>query len=423
MLPLTKDTAARFAAGLPEAARARIEAGAERYVGMPMPDPADEDWRYVDLGIDLDDYGIPEAPGAAMPAENMVVPALPAMAGRAVIRDGAVVEVDGDGLVCLATLDAADTRWWGQGPAAISNDLDRFAASHHAFGRDAVLVRVPAGVVVPDPYLIEIEAVTPGALVLPRVVVAVEDGAEASVVVIQRSPDGADLVVVPHLEATVGANANLTVTAVQAWGDRTTGVAQHRYSVGRDGAVELNEAGLGGRFSRFHLILELAGQGADAKALGLYFGDGERTMDYRALMHHVGPNTTSEMFLKGAVGDRARGVFTGLIRIEPSGQRTNAHQSNHNLVLSEGAEAHSVPNLEILANDVRCGHGSTVGPLGADQRYYMMSRGLDRPAADRLQVKGFFEDVLARFRHQSLEPPLRRSLMSTYDGITGRAGR
>jgi len=115
-------------------------------------------------------------------------------------------------------------------------------------------------------------------------------------------------------------------------------------------------------------------------------------------------------------------VFTGLIRIEPEGQYSDAVQTNRNLVLSEGAEAHSVPNLEILANEVRCGHGSAVGPIDAEQRYYLMSRGLDRARADRLQVKGFFEDVLARFPHDELEPSLRAGLMDRYDGLESREG-
>jgi len=123
------------------------------------------------------------------------------------------------------------------------------------------------------------------------------------------------------------------------------------------------------------------------------------------------------MFLKGAVADEARSVFSGLIRIEKEGQKSNAHQTNRNLVLSDGAEAHSVPNLEILADDVRCGHGSAVGPLDEEQRYYLMSRGLDPERADRLQVKGFFEEALVRFPHRSLDLLLREIAMAKYAAV------
>jgi Fe-S cluster assembly protein SufD len=387
---------------------------------MPMPDPREEDWRYVTLGVDLGDYSLPEVPGEPMDADAIFGPSLGDTAGGAVIVDGVVLETRGDFVVRLA--DAGPAVREAADAAGVPAHLDRFSAAHHAFGSDGVVLEIPAGKVITAPYLVEVQALTPGALVLPRLVVSAGDGSQCSVVVVQRSPDGIDLLAVPQIEVAAGADANVSVTVVQAWGDATTSIGQHHHVVGRDASLEFGEAGLGGRFSRLHSTFDLHGRGADARVLGLYFGDGNRTLDYRAFMNHIGPNSTSEMFLKGAAGDESTAVFTGLIRIEPEGQRTNAHQSNHNLVLSDGAEAHSVPNLEILANDVRCGHGSTVGPLDAEQRYYLMSRGLDRAAADRLQVKGFFEDVLARYRNQALEPPIRRALMATYDGIVGRAG-
>ncbi|NQV07272.1 SufD family Fe-S cluster assembly protein, partial [bacterium] len=178
----------------------------------------------------------------------------------------------------------------------------------------------------------------------------------------------------------------------------------------------------GGRSARLHITFDLLGQGSDAQLLGLYFGDGDQVHDYRGFVNHAAVNTTSDMFLKGAVGDEAKSVFTGLIRIEPEGQKARAYQTNRNLVLSDGAEAHSVPNLEILANDVRCGHASTVGPLDEEQRYYLMSRGLDGRRADRLQVKGFFEEVLARYPVPTLEPPLRTAVMAKYDRLIAGGG-
>ena len=137
-------------------------------------------------------------------------------------------------------------------------------------------------------------------------------------------------------------------------------------------------------------------------------------LDYRYFMRHVGENTNSDMFLKGGVEDEALSIFTGMIRIEESAQRTNAFQTNRNLLLSDDAAAQSVPNLEILANDVKCGHASTVGPLDDEQRYYLMSRGLHRDRADRLQVRGFFEEALARFPEQSVVGPIRDRINAKY---------
>lgn len=418
MFPLTKETAARVASGLPEEVRMRLEAGAALFDEMAMPDPSEEDWRYVELGLDLGDLGLSDEPGAAMAADELIAPALGTPAGRALSVDGATIEVEGDGMVGLAAGGAAPWGW--AGAAAVPAGLDRFAAAQHAFGGDGVAIEIPAGATVASPYLVEVQAVTPGALVLPRLVISAGDGSEASVVVYYRSPDGVPLVTVPHIEVQAGVNAKISVTVIQLWGNETTAIAQQHHVAGRDASLEMAEVGLGGRFARLHMTMDMEGQGSDARVLGIYFGDGDQTLDYRAFMNHRAPNSTSDMFLKGAVGDGARSVFTGLIRIEPDAQKVHAHQTNRNLVLSEGAEAHSVPNLEILANEVRCGHGSAVGPLDAEQRYYLMSRGLDRAAADRLQVKGFFEDVLSRFRHPGLEPPLRRAAMAKYAGIMER---
>jgi Fe-S cluster assembly protein SufD len=311
----------------------------------------------------------------------------------------------------------------GAGPGTLLGGipprLDRFAAAHRAFVGDGVVLRIPKGKAA-GRYVVELQAVTPGTVSFPHLTVEADEGSEASVAVLCRSPHGAEITVVPQIEAAIADNAFLSLTLVQAWGDQTYGVAQQRIGVGRDAHATMAEAGLGGSNARLHLTVDLEGRGADARILGVYFGEQDQTLDYRYFMNHRAPNTTSEMFLKGAVGDTASSVFTGLIRIEPEGQKTNAHQTNRNLVLSEGAEAHSVPNLEILANDVRCGHGSAVGPLDEEQRYYLMSRGLDRVRADRLQMLGFFEDVLSRFPDQSVEPPLSRLLLDKYAGIVAR---
>ena len=154
--------------------------------------------------------------------------------------------------------------------------------------------------------------------------------------------------------------------------------------------------------------MRMQGTGSAANVVGAYFGEAEQTLDYRYFMRHSGTNTRSDMFLKGAVEDEARSVFTGMIRIEETGQKTEAFQTNRNLILSEGASAQSVPNLEILANDVKCGHGSTVGPLDAAQRYYLMTRGLGEQRADQLQVHGFFEEALVKLPQRELVAPVRK---------------
>jgi len=424
VLPLNEQTFQSLTVSLPAWAKALAEQGFEAFSTLPMPSPKQEDWRYVDIGVDIEAAGLPETPGDAMRDDRRVLDVLGPPAGHAVNVDGSTVSIDGGDDAVFTSLREAvavggeELRGvYRSGPPA---DLDRFSALHHAFGGDGVYVHLPRRKGEVRPYLVEFQLVSPGIVALPRLTVLAEDGSEASVVVHCRSPHGLEAIAVPQIEVVTGDDARIGLTIIQEWGDTTYSVIQQRMVSGRDAALGLSEAGIGGCNARFHLSIDLQGQGSDARVLGLYFGDRNQTLDYRYFMNHRSPNTTSDMYLKGAVGDTARSVFTGLIRIDPEAQKSDALQTNRNLVLSEGAEAHSVPNLEILANDVRCGHGSAVGPLDDDQRHYLMSRGLGRPRADRLQVKGFFEDVLARYPRAELEPPLREAVMSKYDGIVER---
>ncbi|MFN8026486.1 MAG: SufD family Fe-S cluster assembly protein [Acidimicrobiia bacterium] len=153
------------------------------------------------------------------------------------------------------------------------------------------------------------------------------------------------------------------------------------------------------------------GQGAESELTAVYFGDGHQMLDFRTLQDHAAPNTRSELLFKGAVEDEAQSVYSGLIRIRENAQKTVAQQTNRNLVLTEGAEAKSVPNLEIEADDVRCSHASAVGPIDEDQLYYLATRGVPPEEAERLVVLGFFDDVFDRLPVRSLVKPLRRSVI------------
>jgi Fe-S cluster assembly protein SufD len=410
VLKLDRTTHENLTAGLPDPLREAAADAYEAFEALPMPSDKEEDWRYVAVPERLGDMSLPDSPGAN-PSPSDVEAALGDLAGRADIVDGHVVGFAGD---VVATLDGAELDGY-----SVQAPVDRFAAAAGAFGGSGIVVRAPRGQAVTEPVYVSMEAATSGALSVPRLLVVADEASQISVVVEQRAADGLGALVLPDIEVISGPAARASVTVIQTWGDDTVAVGRHRMRAGRDGFVELAEAGLGAGFSRLHLTVDLEGRGADARITGAYFGDSDQTLDYRYFMNHIGENTTSEMFLKGAVAGEARSVFTGMIRIEPSGQGTNAHQTNRNLVLSDDAEAHSVPNLEILANDVRCGHGSAVGPLDEEQRYYLMSRGLPEARADRLQVLGFFEEALQRFPELAVEPILRAAAMAKYDRNAG----
>ncbi len=421
MTPLDQSALDRAAATEPRWRRDERREALALVEKLGMPSPTEEVWRYIDLGFDLDDYALAAAPGEAGDGSLDGFEA----AGRVVLVDGFATVIEpldvpgiSFGSLAAALVDRPDEVRAVPGVAA---DTDVFAAAHRAFGTDGAFLSVGRGVTAP-PVLVEIHAATAAAVSFPRVVVVAAETAHASLVVHATSPAGLDALVVPQVEIVAGPAARVDVTLIQNHGRAARSIGHGRAVVGRDATVTLAEAGLGASLSRFHLVVDLEGQGSNADLVGAYFGDGDQVLDYRYFMHHVGPRTASNMFLKGAVEDTALSVFTGLIRIEETGQGTDAYQTNRNLILSEGAAAQSVPNLEILANDVRCGHGSTVGPLDEEQRYYLMSRGLDAERADRLQVRGFFEEALQRFPHPGVVGPLRRWMRAKFEAaqVEGR---
>jgi Fe-S cluster assembly protein SufD len=167
---------------------------------------------------------------------------------------------------------------------------------------------------------------------------------------------------------------------------------------------------LGGDYARVRADSKLTGEGGTSHLLAVYFGDGTQMHDFRTMQDHDAPKTSSDLLFKGAVEDTARSVYTGLIRVKHGAAGTKAFQTNRNLVLSDGASANSVPNLEIEENDVSCSHASAVGPIDKDQRYYLEARGVPTEVAERLIVLGFFDDVLDRVPVPGLRGPLRTAV-------------
>ena len=181
--------------------------------------------------------------------------------------------------------------------------------------------------------------------------------------------------------------------------------------MGRDASLRSSAVALGGYYARLRSESLLASQGGESDLTAVYFGDGNQMLDFRTLQDHVAPRTRSDLLFKGAVEDHAQSVYSGLIRIRHGAQHARAYQTNRNLVLTEGAEAMSVPNLEIEADDVKCSHASTVGPVDDEQLYYLATRGVPPEEAERLIVLGFFDDVFDRLPVRSLVAPLRRSVI------------
>jgi Fe-S cluster assembly protein SufD len=333
-----------------------------------------------------------------------------------VVRDGRVVrheidpslEAKGVRVCDIATCDD-DTIRETLGAAA-SSSSDAFTTLHDAFLAGGAFVYVPAGVVVEQPIVVLHWSEGDGEASFPHTLVALREGAQATVLDRFGSPD-TDHLVDGVTELLLDDNAHLRYLSVQEHGPRTWHLGLQRALVGRDSTLRTSAVALGGDYARLRSETVLRGQSAESDQLAVYFGDAAQMLDFRTLQDHDAPWTRSNLLFKGAVEDEARSVYSGLVRLRKSAQKAEAHQTNRNLVLTEGASAESIPNLEIEANDVRCSHASTVGPIDDDQRYYLESRGVPPAEAERLIVLGFFDDVFDRLPMSALTRGLRRAVV------------
>ncbi|HZQ84934.1 MAG TPA: Fe-S cluster assembly protein SufD [Acidimicrobiales bacterium] len=419
MSRFTADASA--ALGGPDWLRDRRAAAFERFTSTPLPSGSEEVWRFSRIAdLDLDRYAAPSAAAAAdaaLPAQvEAVVAAIGEHAGLVVVRDGRVVSSTLDEALATKGVAVGELAAFDDPDELLAHDgeVDVFGELNDAFAGDTVVVRVPKGVAIDRPIVIAHSFGTDGGSAFPRTIVRAGEVSEVTVVECMASPD-IDGLVVPIVDVSVGEAANVRYLGVQQLGPRVWQIAHQTSTVQRDATLQAANVVLGGDYARVRTDSRLEGQGGTSNLLAVYFGSGNQMHDFRTLQDHVGPKTTSDLLFKGAVGGHARGVYSGLIRVRKGAKGTNAFQTNRNLVLSEGAHADSVPNLEIEENDVKCSHASAVGPVEEEQRYYLESRGVPPTAADRLIVLGFFDDILERTPVPGLRPYLQAAVTDKLD--------
>lgn len=406
VLSLEQSTYERVLDATPAAARPARSDAIARFSAATMPTGKEEAWRYVELDFDLAEFGLPEAPGT--PSHSPFSLAAEDRVASVSLVDGFVTDAtSGNGLTITSLQGAPDLVAGPKGAA------DVFAAAQAALARDGVRIEAARGHGDGRPVVVDVAATQSESLSLPQIHIEVATGAELAVVVVFHSAEHR-MVVSPNIVASVADGGHLRMTTVQAWGSKTRAIGFQRYGLGRDATLRLGEIGLGGALARLDLGIDLDGDGSTSDTTGIYFGDGSQVLDYRVVVNHRGRNTASDVHLRGAVEDDAESIFTGLLKIWPAATNTSTFEQNRNLVLSDGAKAHSVPNLEILCDDVVCGHGSTVGPFESEHLYYLESRGLGRERAERLLLRGFFEEVIGRLPAPQLADAVREAVNAKF---------
>lgn len=357
------------------------------------------------------------------PEESCRPSAATRLAGRFASLDGHVVRNELDPAVAArgvlfgraetvlaAAAQELEPHWF----SVIDARSDYFAALHAAFHRASAVLYVPPGVKLFEPLHV-LAAITAGGVDTSHILVVLGDGAEATLVTETTGGGAAGTAGGFHCggtEIVVGRKAFLRMVNLQNWNTGVWHFARQKAMVHSGGRLQWTLGALGSRLSQVAQDVSLVGRDAEAQVNGVMFTEGRQHLVYNTLQHHEAPNCKSDLLYKGALQDRSRLVWRGMIKVDKAAQRTDGYQRNDNLMLSNESRADSIPGLEIEADDVRCTHGATSGRVDAEQVFYAQSRGLTADEAARLVVAGFFQQVFDRITIPAVREALARAVCS-----------
>jgi len=404
-------------------ARRRLAAW-KAYQAMPMPTLNDEAWRRTDIRpFKWNQVTLPHRLNGKVSSRRVPSSLLKPLVGREqggqlVLAGGKVEEysldpalkrqkvIFTDFLTATKKYPELVKKYLGK---CVKISEGKFAALAEALADGGIFVYVPKGVKLDLP--LHSVAWLTGPAHFNRVLIVVDDGASATVVHESASPeDQGQALHAATVEVIVGKQAHLTFVELQSLGLNVWNFTHERVRVGANSKVDWIFSAVGSHVTKNFSEIDLDGEGAVGKMSGFYFTQDDQHLDHDTQQNHYAPHTTSDLLFKGALKDQSRSVWQGMIYVAPGAQKTDGYQANRNLVLSPGARADSIPGLEILADDVRCTHGATVGQMEAEHVFYLLSRGLDRAEAERLLVDGFFDPVLQRIPFEGVRQRLKRAI-------------
>ncbi|MGA0133357.1 MAG: Fe-S cluster assembly protein SufD [Opitutales bacterium] len=402
--------------------------GREAFASLPMPGRGDERWRFSDVrSLSLEGFAPAPAPsqedaarlarGSALTADAAAT--LIFIDGHCVSRPELPESLRRAGVVFAPVEDVVRDRpelLRGEAlrPPALLGGGKLLALQRAWFGSGYVL-HVPDGIEIPRPLSVVHWALKDGSAALPHALIHVGARARAPVHEwrLAAQPDLRTLSV-SATDLHAGPGARVERLSVQNWGSAAQSFEIDTVAAAAGAEVLSVNAAVGARRARLENVVRLEGEGADVKLLGIAVATGEQEFDQRTLQVHAAPGARSDLLFKNALLDRARTVFSGLIKVAPGAQRTDAYQTNRNLLLSPEAEADSLPGLEIEANDVKCSHGATTGQVSPDELFYLLSRGIPLPAAQELLAQGFLEEVLTRIGDAGAAEAVRGMLRAKF---------
>ncbi len=398
-LPANQDLAAFSAARGEPAWMAQWRTDAlSAFKTASAPDRAQHLWRYSDP------ENFEARAVTLVDAAPSVLPALPQLSAEAREK----------GVRVLTLHEAAadpehGARVQGHLGTVLGIDFGRIEALNAAAWSAGIYVYVPRGVVLEEPLQLEFELEKAVSYAARRVLVIVDDNARLTLVERHRGGEG-DTVVHAASEVFVGQNARVDHVLVQRYAETVHAHHTQRIRLERDARGNTALISFGGKNTKVDTGILLYGEGSEAKTAGLLYGHKRQFFDHHTAHHHTAPHTNSNLDFKVVLGGRSRSAYTGNISIEKSAPFSTAFQENRNLLLSEKARAETIPELEIDIDEVQCSHGATIGPVNADELFYLMSRGIPEKEAIREIVRGFLENIM----HQ-LPQELREALHAELD--------
>ena len=414
--------------GEPEWLREKRLEAHESFAAAPFPDTRSEDWRYTNIRdllkleeLELAEESRPVAGVAELPEGlGALLDAAGESGARLVQVDASVVyqelptELSSQGVI-FTSLDRAVQEHGAlieqHLGTALGAEDGQFAALNAALWTGGTFLYVPRNVKVELPLRSFRWIGGEGGSVLGRTLIVAEAFAEIALVDELGSGDFATQTFSnAGAEIFAGEGARVTYVSLQRLGRGVVHLTTDRLIAGRDARITTLYTTLGSDVTRADVRCRLKAPGAHVDMLGLYLGEGNQHFDHETLQDHIAPHASSNLLFKGSLDDESRSIFRGLIRVHEGAQRTDAYQTNRNLILSDKARADSLPNLEIAADDVRCSHAATVGQLDEEEVFYLLSRGIRKPEAIRLVVFGFFGEVLEQLPLEGIRAELVRAV-------------
>lgn len=384
-------------------------------------------WEFTSLkGLDLDAYAPVAGGDLALAQETPLVVRPPDQAVGLTQVDGAFApspELVSEGPLVMPLSVAAESHPELVEPhlGSVVDAEDPFVARNEANWLGGAFVYVPRNVKVEAPISLRAIQAAAGGVMHWRVLVVLEEGAEAEVwdQYVTARGDGSDQLFSAVTELVVGQSARLRYVSAQGLAEKTWIFAKQRATVDRDGTLDWVVLGFGAGNGRVAQETDLRGRGAHGKVTGAYATRGRQHLDFATTQEHASADTTSDLAFRGILDGRSSTVWSGMIKVDEGAQRIDAFQESRNLLLTKRAHADAIPGLEILANDVRCTHAAAIAQIDAEQVFYLRSRGLTEPEAKRLVIEGFLHAIVERFEEGDFRDALAAALDHRLEQILG----